>query len=287
MEKEKTLYSAIPMRTWRWLGVNGAYVPAGVVPADGNDVPAGADRQWSVAQGAVRTETVVYRTEQAGRVTIDVAPGAKLHYTQVQLLPADKGHVDSLEINVAEGAEARVTIAELGAAETVSKVTINLAGDGAVGDLAAIYLGNGSRKVDLNYVIRQAGRRTKADMQVRGALKDCSEKIFRGTLDFLRGSKGSVGREREEVVLLNEGVRNRSVPLMLSGEDDVDGHHAVSVGKMDQEKLFYITSRGLDLSEAQRLVVEASFNPVLERIEDKALRAEIEQYIEERISDGK
>ena len=286
METEKTLYSAIPMRTWRWLGVNEAYVPSDVVWNE-KDVPAAADRKLSVAKGTVREETVVYRTEPSGRVTIDVAPGAKLHLTKVQLLPADKGHVDALEINVAEGAEAHVTIAELGAAETVTKVTINLNGDGALGDLAAIYLGSGSQKVDLNYVIRQAGRKTKAEMQVRGALKDRSEKIFRGTLDFIRGSKGSVGREREEVVLLNEGVRNRSVPLLLSGEDDVDGHHAVSVGKMDQEKLFYITSRGLDLSEAQRLVVEASFNPVLERIEDKALRAEIEQYIEERISDGK
>ncbi len=89
------------------------------------------------------------------------------------------------------------------------------------------------------------------------------------------------------MVLLNEGVRNRSVPLMLSGEDDVDGHHAVSVGKMDQEKLFYVMSRGLDLNEARRLVVEASFQPVLERIADGDLRAEVEQQIEELIADGK
>ena len=71
------------------------------------------------------------------------------------------------------------------------------------------------------------------------------------------------------------------------GEDDVDGHHAVSVGKMDQEKLFYVMSRGLDLNEARRLVVEASFQPVLERIADGDLRAEVEQQIEELIADGK
>ena len=74
---------------------------------------------------------------------------------------------------------------------------------------------------------------------------------------------------------------------MLSGEDDVDGHHAVSIGKMDQEKLFYLMSRGLDLAEAQRLVVEASFNPVLERIPEEALRSEVDEYIKGRISHGK
>ena len=284
--KEKTLYSAIPMRTWRWLGVNEAYVPDDIPAADGGD-PAGTVLRKTVAAGESRTETLVYRSEQSARVVYEVEAGGTLHLTKVQLLPPDKGHVDALEIHVAEGGEAYVTIAELGASHTVTKVRIDLDGDHAVGDLAAIYLGSGSQRVDLNYVLCQKGRQTRADMQVRGALMGKSEKIFRGTLDFRKGSNGSVGREREEVVLLNEGVRNRSVPLMLSGEDDVDGHHAVSVGKMDQEKLFYVMSRGLDLNEARRLVVEASFQPVLERIADGDLRAEVEQQIEELIADGK
>ena len=73
---------------------------------------------------------------------------------------------------------------------------------------------------------------------------------------------------------------------MLSHEDDVDGHHAVSVGKMDEDKLFYLMSRGLDLAEAQRLVVEASFNPVLDRLPDDALKEEIDTYLQRRLSNG-
>ena len=73
---------------------------------------------------------------------------------------------------------------------------------------------------------------------------------------------------------------------MLSHEDDVDGHHAVSVGKMDEDKLFYLMSRGLDLAEAQRLVGEASFNPVLDRIPDDELKAEIDTYLQRRLSNG-
>ena len=72
---------------------------------------------------------------------------------------------------------------------------------------------------------------------------------------------------------------------MLSGEDDVDGIHGVSVGKMDKAKLFYLMSRGLDLTEAQQLVVEASFTPVLERITNPELKEEIELAIKERVSD--
>ena len=123
-------------------------------------------------------------------------------------------------------------------------------------------------------------------MQVRGALLGGAAKTFRGTLDFLEGSKGSVGREDEEVMVLSDHVQNRSVPIMLSHEDDVDGHHAVSICKMDEEKLFYLMSRGLDLAEAQKLVVEANFQPVLDRIDNDELKAEIDAYLQRRLSNG-
>ena len=86
-------------------------------------------------------------------------------------------------------------------------------------------------------------------------------------------------------MVLSGQVRNRSVPLMLSGEDAVEGHHAVSIGKMDENKLFYLMSRGLDMAEARRLVVEAAFNPVLDRIGDEELYGELDDYIKERLAD--
>ena len=70
---------------------------------------------------------------------------------------------------------------------------------------------------------------------------------------------------------------------MLSHEDDVDGHHAVSIGRLDEEKLFYLESRGLDRAQAERLIVEAAFAPVLEKIDDESLRAELDQKIQRRL----
>ena len=141
------------------------------------------------------------------------------------------------------------------------------------------------RQLDMNYVLVQEGRQTEANLNVYGALLGQADKIFRGTLDFRHGSKGSKGYEKEQVMVLSGQVRNRSVPLMLSGEDAVEGHHAVSIGKMDENKLFYLMSRGLDMAEARRLVVEAAFNPVLDRIGDEELYRELDDYIKERLAD--
>ena len=253
------------MRTWRWLGVNESRIPA--------DINEHVKTQKILVEAGKEDEVVLTQREGGQyELQVHIEEGAKLHLVNAQLVPDDALYTCRVKVFVGKGATFAYTVVEAGARHTATELHVDF--------------GDGESVIDLNYVIRQGGRRTDANMQVRGALLGKSEKIFRGTLDFLEGSKGSVGREDEEVVLLSPNVRNRSVPIMLSHEDDVDGHHAVSVGKMDEDKLFYLMSRGLDLAEAQRLVVEASFNPVLDRIPDEELKAEIDTYLQRRLSNG-
>ena len=276
---EQNIFSEIPMRTWRWLGVNEARIPENL----NGDI-----KKQQILVEAGKTDEVVITNRESCQyeLQVHIADGAKLHLVNVQLVAADKPCTSKVRVYVGKGATFSYTVVEAGALHSATELSVDMAGDDSVSDIWALYFGDGERLLDLNYVVRQAGRHTNANMQVRGALLGKSEKNFRGTLDFIEGSKGSVGREDEEVVLLSPDVRNRSVPIMLSHEDDVDGHHAVSVGKMDENKLFYLMSRGLDMAEAQRLVVEAAFNPVLDRIPDAELKQEIDEYLQRRLQNG-
>ena len=229
---------------------------------------------------------VELRENGAQEIYVDVAEGAEASLTYIQFAPTDAPAASRIHANVARGGLFSCTLVEAGAAHTASELRVTLAGDEACADVWGLYFGDDTRKIDLNYVIRQEGRRTDANMQVRGALLGRSVKTFRGTLDFVQGARGSVGKEDEEVMILSPHARNRSVPLMLSHEGDVDGHHAVSIGRMDEEKLFYLMSRGLDDRAAQQLIVEASLEPVLARIESDELRAEIGSYLERRLLGG-
>lgn len=274
------IYSEIPMRTWRWLGVNEARVEKSVLAPD-----MAAVQSLSVPAGESRELTVVYRQEGEGRLYVRVAEGGSLKLTVVQLLPDDRQYAGQVEVELAKGASLEAVAVEVGAAKAVSKMQVFLKGDESRADVHVLYFGHEARKLDMNYVLVQEGRQTEANLNVYGALSGQADKIFRGTLDFRRGSKGSKGYEKEQVIVLSGKVRNRSVPLMLSGEDAVEGHHAVSIGKMDENKLFYLMSRGLDIAEARRLVVEAAFNPVLDRIGDEELYRELDDYIKERLAD--
>ena len=236
----------IPLKTWRWLGVNQLNTSAQV-----------EEQIISVPDGEIKKLSAVNLSNDniARKIKISVGKGARIDFIS----------------------------ADLGRGDYSADVEIDLLGDDSVADLEAVYFGDAERKLDFNYVIRQHGKRTSANMNVRGALTDKSDKIFRGTLDFKRGAKNSTGRELEEVIILSEGTRNRSVPLMLAAEDQIDGHHAVSVGRLDEEKIFYLMSRGLDKSAAERLIVEAAFNPVIEKIPDENLRGELLETLQSRL----
>ena len=270
------IFSAIPLPTWRWLGVNEAKVPAGV------DIKETKSQEINLLAGEKRT---LSRVEAAGssELHITLAPWADFTLEQAVLLSGPLSSATKVKVTVQEGARFTYTGAYLGGAEAAAQVEVELLGKESRADVWALYLGDKGSKLDLNYIIRQQGRRTEANMQVRGALSAGAEKIFRGTLDFLQGTKGSVGRENEEVLLLSEDVRNRSVPLMLSHEDEVDGHHAVSVGQMDEEKLFYLMSRGLSAQEARRLMVTAILQPVIDRFSEE-VREKVAGELEGRLS---
>lgn len=307
---EQNVFSRIPLRTWNWLGVNEARLPDGLqkitakgrtaTPAvetleesaagtDGKDfikTGTGKAQRFFVAAGETAEKIAVFRKEELAEICAEVAEGGTLCLTCIQLAPEDRAFAGKVRIRAAKDAKVKFTAVEAGASETVTELRIELEGDGASADVAVAYFGDGERKIDMNYIIVQQGKDTEADMQARGVLKDASDKIFRGALDFRRGSKGSAGREKEDVVLLNEGVRNRSVPLMLSQEDAVNGQHAVSAGRLDRAKWFYLMSRGLDEKAAQKLMAGSLFAPVLERIPDTELQREIMACIEERIADG-
>ena len=273
------VFSRIPMPTWRWLGVNDLPVPAGL--ADTRD-----EIRLSVAAGERSKHIVELRENGTQEIYVDVAEGAELALTYIQFAPTDVPVASRIHANVARGGLFSCTLIEVGAVHTASELRVTLAGDEARADVWGLYFGDEERKIDLNYIIRQEGLHTDANMQVCGALLDRSVKTFRGTLDFIQGARGSVGKEDEEVMILSPHARNRSVPLMLSHEGDVDGHHAVSIGRMDEDKLFYLMSRGLDERAAQQLIVEASFEPVLARIESDELRTEIGSYLERRLLGG-
>lgn len=219
-----------------------------------------------------------------GFTYIDVEAGAELKLIKVQSLPGRDTHVDAVDGIIAEGGKADVILCELGSANGFADCNIRLVGKGSNAEVNGLYLGDKRKKLDLNYRIVFMGRETEGAISVKGALSGEARKTLKSTIDFVRGSKGAKGREDETVLALSDKVVNVSSPLLLCGEDDVEGEHATSTGKPDAAKLYYLMSRGFSERDAKKLLVEASFTPILGRIDMPELENEVKAYIQEVIN---
>ena len=86
--------------------------------------------------------------------------------------------------------------------------------------------------LDYNDVSVHTAKDTLCEMHTAGVLTGNADKILRGTIDFRRGAKRGVGHESEDVLLFSPHARNRTAPLILCGEEEVEGQHAASIGRL-------------------------------------------------------
>jgi Fe-S cluster assembly scaffold protein SufB len=215
---------------------------------------------------------------------IDAKAGSKVRLVQIQLLGSQSRSWDAVGALIGEGAQVELVRAVLGGSVAACGSLARLEGAKGAYDLNTAYFGHEEQYLDFNDVARHIGRETVCNMYTSGVLADKSNKILRGTIDFQSGAVRSVGHENETVLLLSSEARNRTVPLILCGEEQVEGQHAATLGRFDEKQLYYLCSRGLTPTQAKRLMVEARFTPVLDMLPDEDLRKEILECIERRLN---
>ncbi len=142
-----------------------------------------------------------------------------------------------------------------GTVGTYAQSKVNLNGNDSQLLSNTAYLAEKSQKVDVNYVINHFGKRTSCDIAVNGVLNDNASKTFKGTIDFKCGSSGSVGTEVENVLLLGDNIVNKTLPVILCDEEDVNGNHGATIGRISDETLLYFASRGISAKDAEKLLV--------------------------------
>ena len=226
----------------------------------GDNVQATVIIEWSSDKNA--------RGLNAFQTKIQAGSNSRLKVATVQLLGS--GFVQLNDIGCAAGENSSIEIdqLELGADKIFQGIKSELASARSSFVHNAAYCLDGQRELDMNFIAEQRGRETKSLMNVYGTLKDGAKKTYRGTIDFKRGCAASVGNETEETLLLSPDVVNKSIPLILCDEEDVQGEHGATIGRLDEDLLFYMKTRGLPLEEAQKMMARSKIARVAALIGD-------------------
>lgn len=218
-----------------------------------------------------------------GIIKAKAEKNSELNIVLVNLMNIKSNNFLAIENNFGENAKINYTIVDFGGKHSITNYYSNLQGDNCDNQLNTIYLGKENQVFDLNYIGELRGKKSNIDIEVQGALKDTSKKHFKGTIDFKKGCKKATGNENEACMLLSDTAKSIALPMLLCSEEEVEGNHSSSAGKIGEKELFYIMSRGFELKEAMKLMVRAKFNQILEKIEKEELKEEILQEIDKRL----
>lgn len=168
-----------------------------------------------------------------------------------------------------------------------SRIKINniksITGKNATSNLNNIYIGQNNDTIDMNYEYINKNSNSNNSLEVQGILNDMAKKKFKGTINFIKGSSGSIGKELENVILLSDNVINSSVPLLLCEEEDVEGSHAVSSGKIDDKLLFYLNTKGINKIDATKLICMANLNRIIKKVNNNNLEEYIKNVLDKKI----
>ena len=218
-----------------------------------------------------------------GVIKINALENSKIDVVVVNTMNKNSNNFEAYENIIESNASVNYTIIDIGGKNSITNYYSNILGEKAKNDLKTIYLGAENNIKDLNYIAELRGKQSFIDIDVQGALSGNAKKNFKGTIDFKKGCKKAKGNENEFCMLLSEKARSIALPMLLCTEAEVEGNHSTASGKVDNQELFYIMSRGLSYNEAVKLIVKARFNKILSRIEDEDLRNEIIEKIEEQL----
>ena len=265
---EKTIVNKPPVNTFGWLGVNGTEI----------DAPQ-AQEYMSFALGAGEKRTVVVEAS-AVKLTAVLESGAVLQLVQVSRSESES-RVKDISVRCAENARFEWYRVVLGGTATYDNCTATLEGPGSSFAAEIGYRLGGDEKYDMNLEVIHLGEKTKSDIHAAGVLRDRANKLFRGTIDLRRGCSGSEGNEIEDVLLMDETVGNVTVPVILCGEEDVVGNHGATIGRLDEELVYYMCSRGLSREQVYDRMAQARIDAVIAKIPDENTRRELMETDEE------
>ncbi|HEX4023389.1 MAG TPA: SufD family Fe-S cluster assembly protein [Steroidobacteraceae bacterium] len=210
-------------------------------------------------------------------VTAELARGSQLQHYRLQQYGPDIVFSDSLSARVQQDASYRVRQIVIGADSTRTSADVRLAGRGAAVNWQAIAVGRAGQVHDTTLKVEHAAAGTHTEEVFRGIADERSRLAFSGHVLIQPGAAGAQARQSLRGLIEGAGAEIDLRPRLEIHTDEVSAQHGATTGRLDENLLFYLLSRGLDRATARALLKWAFLGDVLRAIELPSLREQAER----------
>ncbi len=213
------------------------------------------------------------------KIRLNLKKNSKLKLILVTNLGYGAINLNSIGSVLEEEAFLDLAYIEVGAGKSLVNIDNILKGDRSKLVVDGAYFKEKEDFLDLLVTNEHFGEDTDSSCYFNGALKDEAVKNFKGVVDLRRGCHKANGKIGDYSMMLSDSVINKSAPILLNEEKEVEGNHAASVGRLNKDMLFYIMTRGFSKKQAEAMMLEANFSPAIDKIEDDDLREQIKTKV--------
>jgi Fe-S cluster assembly protein SufD len=216
-------------------------------------------------------------------VELFVGDGAKLEYVSLQNLSRETWHFATHHARVERDAELDWIAGGFGSKRGKTWIQNDLTGPGATSRVTGAYFADGTQHLDYDTFQEHAAPSTTSDFAFKGALRDEATAVWRGMIRVERDAQKTNAYQENRNLMLSPSAHAVPIPGLEILANDVRCTHGATVGRVDRDQLFYLMSRGLSRSEAERLIVRGFFQDVLDRIDLDPVREALAEALEARI----
>jgi Fe-S cluster assembly protein SufD len=217
---------------------------------------------------------------------IALARDARLEHYRVYSTGPAATHLDSLEIQQAEGSQCKQFTVALGGGLVRSTLEAHLRERGASLDSYSLLVGHEDRHVDCVNIVTHGAPQTQSRQTARAIASDVSRVIFNSKVIVSAGAIQSDSRQSSRGLLLSPRAEIDTRPQLEIHADEVKCAHGATTGRLDPDMLFYLLSRGLDRETAQGLLVFAFLADVLTGMSLTPARESIENALISQLPDS-
>jgi len=214
-------------------------------------------------------------------IEVHIAPGAALSF-----LNLGKGYEDlyrdtSFSFSIGENAVAHLFFIDLGRSLLKREIRVCLLGDNARSNIRGLYILEGNESLEYHIVQEHRAPFTTSNLIYRGILKDNAKGILKGEIAVKKEARQSDAYQINHILILGENPSIDTVPILEIETNDLKRcTHGTTVGRIDEEILFYTKTRGLDDKDATKLI---SMGFLIEILDGIPIEEEVTELIEERL----
>lgn len=215
-----------------------------------------------------------------------IGSGSRLTLVRLQAVAGGATHVSSSLSRLGENVQLKDLSVEAGADFSRHQTFLTFGGENSRADIFGVSMVHGTRHIDQTLVVDHAVPHCQSKELFKTVVDDRASGVFQGKIIVRPDAQKTNGKMMSQTLLLSEEAEMASKPELEIFADDVVCGHGTTIGQIDETQLFYLMARGVPRAEAERLLIEAFLDDVIDAVDEEhvadALKGTISAWLNSR-----